>query len=349
MRCGYAGACARFLDVMNSQRLLGAILWLIASSAVAVEPAPTSHEPLGIAMEGYDYPHTVKFFDLKIEGQDLRMAFMDVRPNGSEKGVVVLFHGKNFFGAYWKETIAVLTKSGYRVIVPDQIGFGKSSKPDIHYSFHLLAENTKRLLDSIGIRQATVVGHSMGGMVATRFALMYPEFTTRLVLEDPIGLEDYREKAPYVSTEKLYEAQLAQTEEKITGYMRAYYANPKPEYDEYARVQVCQMASGEYRRLAWSAALTMQMIYEQPVVHEFALVKPSTLLVIGQQDRTAIGKDRVAPEVAATMGNYPELGRKVAKQIPNAKLVEIGQCGHIPHFEQPEKWHRALLEFLRGS
>jgi pimeloyl-ACP methyl ester carboxylesterase len=334
---------------MNSRRLLGAILWVIASCAVAAEPTPASREPLGIAMEGYDYPYPVKYFDLKIEGQDLRMAFMDVRPSGEEKGVVVLFHGKNFFGAYWKETIAVLTKADYRVIVPDQIGFGKSSKPDIHYSFHLLAENTRRLLDSLGVRQAAVVGHSMGGMVATRFALMYPEFTTQLVLEDPIGLEDYKEKAPYVSTEKLYEAQLAQTEEKITGYMRAYYANPKPEYDEYARVQVRQMASGEYPRLAWSAALTTQMIYEQPVAHEFALVKPPTLLVIGQQDRTAIGKDRVAPEVAATMGNYPELGRKVAKQIPHAKLVEIDQCGHIPHFEQPEKWHRALLEFFRGK
>src|SRR5450759_1850271 len=306
---------------MNSRRLLGAILWVIASCAVAAEPTPASREPLGIAMEGYDYPYPVKYFDLKIEGQDLRMAFMDVRPNGEEKGVVVLFHGKNFFGAYWKETIAVLTKADYRVIVPDQIGFGKSSKPDIHYSFHLLAENTRRLLDSLGVRQAAVVGHSMGGMVATRFALMYPEFTTQLVLEDPIGLEDYKEKAPYVSTEKLYEAQLAQTEEKITGYMRAYYANPKPEYDEYARVQVRQMASGEYPRLAWSAALTTQMIYEQPVAHEFALVKPPTLLVIGQQDRTAIGKDRVAPEVAATMGNYPELGRKVAKQIRHARLV----------------------------
>jgi pimeloyl-ACP methyl ester carboxylesterase len=334
---------------MSLRRLLGTILWLVAASAVAAEPAPALREPLGIAMEGYDYPYPVKYFDLKIEGQDLRMAFMEVRPSGEEKGVVVLFHGKNFFGAYWKDTTAVLVKAGYRVILPDQIGFGKSSKPDIHYSFHLLAENTKRLLDSLDIKQAAVVGHSMGGMVATRFALMYPQFTTKLVLEDPIGLEDYKEKAPYVSTEKLYEAQLAQTEEKITAYMRAYYVNPKPEYDEYARVQVRQLASGEYRRLAWSAALTTQMIYEQPVAQEFALVKPPTLLVIGQQDRTAIGKDRVTPDVAATMGNYPELGRKVAKEIPSAKLVEIDQCGHIPHFEQPEKWHRALLEFLEAK
>jgi pimeloyl-ACP methyl ester carboxylesterase len=49
------------------------------------------------------------------------------------------------------------------------------------------------------------------------------------------------------------------------------------------------------------------------------------------------------------MGNYPELGRKVAEEIPNSKLVEIEQCGHIPHFEQPDKWSRALLEFLESK
>ena len=150
-------------------------------------------------------------------------------------------------------------------------------------------------------------------------------------------------------TEKLYEQQLAQTEEQLRKYQRAYYVNPKPVYDEYVQVQVRQMASGEWPRLALSAALTSQMIYEQPVCYEFALLKPPTLLVIGQSDRTAIGKDRVSPEVAATMGNYPELGRKVAKEIPNAKLVEIQNCGHIPHFEAPEKFHAALLEFLSGK
>lgn len=302
-------------------------------------------------MEGYEYPYPVKFFPLTIEGQDLRMAYMDVPPanSGTDHGVVVLLHGKNFFGAYWKETIAVLSKAGYRVIVPDEIGFGKSAKPDVHYSFQLLAENTRKLLDSLGIKEAAVVGHSMGGMLATRFALMYPDFTTRLVLEDPIGLEDYKEKTPYLSTEKLYQAQLAQTGEKLTKYVRAYFARPKPEYDEYAQVMAREMLSGEYPRLAWSAALTSQMIYEQPVCHEFALVRPQTLLVVGREDRTAPGKDRVAPEVAATLGNYPELGKRVAQEIPHCRLLELEDCGHIPHFEQPAKFHAALLDFLGAA
>ena len=305
-------------------------------------------EPLGIAMENYDYPYPVHYFPLKIDGQDLKMTYMDVVPTADKpsRGAVVLLHGKNFFGAYWKNTIAVLHEAGFRVIVPDQIGFGKSPKPDIHYSFPLLASNTHDLLLSLGIDHAAVVGHSMGGMVATRFALMYPNFTTRLVLEDPIGLEDYQEKVPYVPIQKLYEDQLAMTEDAARNYQKQYYAEWKPEYDVYVQVQVRWMLSGEYPRLAWSAALTTQMIFEQPVCHEFQRLKPPTLLVIGQSDRTAVGKDLVSKEVAATMGNYPELGKQVAALIPNAKLVPIENCGHIPHLEAPAKFHTALLNFL---
>ena len=112
---------------------------------------------LGIGLEGYDYPYKVEFLPLTIEGQDVRMAYMDVpsdeEPNGK---TVLLLHGKNFFGSYWKDTIRFLTGKGFRVIVPDQLGFGKSSKPNIHYSFHLLAANTKKLMDSLEIKQVVV-------------------------------------------------------------------------------------------------------------------------------------------------------------------------------------------------
>lgn len=323
--------------------MLGAML----SATLPSPAADETSQPLGLAMENYQYPHPVSYFPLRIEGQDLRMAYMDVPTTAiTPLGTVVLFHGKNFFGAYWKNTIAALTNAGFRVIVPDQIGFGKSSKPDIHYSFHLLAKNTRDLLTSRAVTRAAVVGHSMGGMVATRFALMYPDVSTHLVLENPIGLEDYKEKAPYVPTERLYQGLLTQTVDALRGYQKRYYVTWKPEYEEYVQVQARWMLGGEYPRLAWNAALTTQMIYEQPVSHEFGLLKVPTLLVLGQADRTAIGKDRVAPDVAATMGNYPELGKKVAAQIPGAKLVELSEVGHIPHFELPERFHTELTTFL---
>ena len=245
-------------------------------------------------MEGYPYPYPVSFLPLTIEGQDLRMAYMDVAPARQPNGrSVVLLHGKNFFGAYWKETIDVLSKNGYRVVVPDQLGFGKSARPDIHYSFHLFAANTKKLLDTLGIGQAAIVGHSMGGMVATRFALLYPDMVNALVLENPIGLEDYRELVPYISLEEAYQSELKATEEGIRNYIRGYFVTWKPEYDEYADVAIRMRKSSKYPHSALSSALTYQMIYEQPVCHEFPNIKVRTLLIIGQSDRTVVGKARM--------------------------------------------------------
>lgn len=304
-------------------------------------------QPLSICLEDYEYPYQVNFLDLNLEGQDLKMAYMDVMPQGRVNGkIVILLHGKNFPGSYWKDTIQVLSKSGFRVVVPDQIGFGKSSKPNIHYSFHLMAANTKKLLDSLGIKEVAVVGHSMGGMLATRFALMYPETATRLVLEDPIGLEDYRVFVPYAPLEALYATELKANEESIRNYHRKYYVQWKPEYDEYVKMATRQRLSGEYPRLALSSALTYLMIYEQPVCHEFPQVKAKTLLIIGQSDRTVVGKARVPQELLSQVGQYPALGKKTARLIPHATLVEIPNVGHVPHFEAPERFHQELLSFL---
>lgn len=314
---------------------------------VSLVRAQSDSRALGIAMEGYEYPHQVHFLSFTVSGQDVRMGYMDLSPSGEGNGrVAVLFHGKNFFGAYWEDTIAALRQAGYRVIVPDQIGFGKSSKPEIPYSLHRMGRHTRMLLDSLGVETAAAVGHSMGGMVASRFALMFPERTTHLVLENPIGLEDYREKVPYVPTDEIYQSVLAATEEGIRQYQKDYYVEWKPEYETYVQVHYRWTLSGEYPRLARVSALTAQMIYEQPVVHEFPLVEVPALLVIGQEDRTALGKGRVSEEVRQTLGQYPELGREAANAIPEARLVSLEDVGHIPHFEAPDRFHEVLLEFL---
>ena len=318
-------------------------MMLCFSTAVKAE----EFKPLSITMEGYDYPYQVELLPLVIEGQDVRMGYMDVHPAGKDIGrAVLLLHGKNFFGAYWKDTIGILIRNGYRVIVPDQLGFGKSSKPNIHYSFHLLAANTKKLLDILGIREVAVIGHSMGGMLATRFVLMYPEMVTHLILENPIGLEDYRSIVPYAFLEQLYQNEITATEEGIRNYHKSYYVQWKPEYEEYVTVAVRMKASGEYPRFVMSSALTYQMIYEQPVCHEFSNIKTKTLLVIGQSDRTVVGKSRVNKELLVSVGQYPELGKKTAKLIRGSSLLELPNVGHIPHFEAKERFHQEVLSFL---
>lgn len=314
--------------------------------------APEYTEALGIAMESYEYPFPVNYFPLKIEGEDVRMAYMDVAPDeGEASGTVVLFHGKNFYSSYWEDTAKALSGAGYRVIMPDQIGFGKSSKPYIQYSFDLLSSNTLALLDHLEVGNFAAVGHSMGGMVAARVALNYPDRVEKLVLENPIGLEDYRFKVPPLSTEQVYKGELNNTDTgKIRAFLQGYVVDWKPEvFERYVEVRKRISLSGEYPRWAMAAALTYQMVYQQPVVHEFPLIKAPALLVIGQQDRTTLGRGFVTPEVLETLGNYPELGRAAARAIPDSRLVELDNVDHIPHLEVPELYHSLLIDFLHGK
>ncbi len=325
------------------------LLLALAAPTKAQNAAPTEYvKPLGIAMEEWDYPFPVRFFAFDIEGEPVRMAYMDIAPAGTGNGRnVVLMHGKNFYAEYWTNTIRALSTAGYRVIVPDQIGFGKSSKPDIAYSFDLLAEHTANLLDHLGVQSAAVVGHSMGGMLAVRFARNYPQRTSHLVLENPIGLEVYRFKVPPQRTQAVYEGELKNTDaSKIRAFLQKYFVAWRPEYERFVEVRSRIANSGEYPRWAKSAALTYQMIYQQPVRHEFSLINRPTLLVIGQEDRTTLGRGFVSEEVLQTLGQYPQLGRAAARDIPGSKLVELPGVGHIPHLEAPLQFHQALLEFL---
>ena len=141
-----------------------------APPAQPAMPTYAAAEPLGASMEGWAYPYPVQMFQFELEGRLVRMAYMDVKPAQPNGRTVVLFHGKNFGGDYWAGTIRALSDKGYRVIAPDQIGFGRSSKPEIRYSFAMLSDNTLRLLDHLKVARVAVVADSMGGAGCARGA-----------------------------------------------------------------------------------------------------------------------------------------------------------------------------------
>lgn len=302
-------------------------------------------DTLSITLENVKYPYPVKYLNIQTEGQDLRMAYMDVAPTVTANGrTVMLFHGKNFGGYYWSSVIKALTNGGFRVVVPDQIGFGKSSKAFIHYSFHQMAAWNKQLLDTLGVQKASILGHSMGGMLATRFALLFPERTEKLLLENPIGLEDYRTFIPYITTEQQYRTELKATAESIKKYYQSsYFTVWKPEYDELVRIAAGVTFSADFPRWAKVAAMTFTMIYEQPVVDEFVNIRVPTILFIGKEDRTIVGKGLLSTDQQALYGQYKMLSKKTAAKIYGAKLIEFDGVGHIPHIENPTEFLIALM------
>ena len=303
-----------------------------------------------LRLENIDYPFPVKEISLKIQGQDLKMAYMDLQPKNPNGKTVVLLHGKNFMSAYWEKTASDLAAAGFRVIMPDQIGFGKSSKPtNIQYTFQLLAQNTKAILDELEITKTSVLGHSMGGMLAARFALMYPEMTEKLILENPLGLEDWKTVVPYQSVDAWYRREISQHYTQMKAYqLKSYYDNKwKPEYDKWLNIAAGWTLNKDYAVIAKCSALTYDMIFTQPVVYEFGNIKAPTLLIIGQRDRTALGKEYAPLLKQDQLGNYPRLGKETAKKINNATLAAIEDVGHLPHIEAYEKFITPLLEFLK--
>ncbi|MGO9953872.1 MAG: alpha/beta fold hydrolase [Dissulfurispiraceae bacterium] len=303
-------------------------------------------------LEGYSYPFEVKSFFFSSQGQTLRMAYMDVVPKKANGQTVLLLHGKNFCSAYWEPTIRALVSRGYRAIAPDQIGFGKSSKPEyFQFIFQELATDTRALLDSLHIAKVSLVGHSIGGMLATRFALMFPDRVERLVLVDPIGLEDWKRMIPYKSIDELYANELKSSPDTVRDYMKKNYfgGNWKPEYESLVDIQAGWIRGPDWPRMARLAALTTDMAFTQPVLYEFGDLKMPVLLIVGQKDSTALGKAWAPAGVKDIIGNYRELGRRTKAAIPDCRLVEIEGAGHLPQVERFDAYWQAVEGFLEGK
>jgi pimeloyl-ACP methyl ester carboxylesterase len=237
----------------------------------------------------------------------------------------------NFFGEYWSGTIDVLRRAGFRVVVPDQVGFGRSSKVVMPYTFSDMAANTRRLLESIGAPKAVVVGHSMGGMLAARFALLFPDVTERLVLYNQIGLTDARLARPPASVDAAYKGLLNQTYDAVYRNLARYFpGGMKPEYERYVKIQYGWSLSGNWPTAAMVRALAQSMVYNDPVVYDWQHIKVRTL---------QLGGDKDGPDFA-TRAKY------VCDTIPDCELTLLSGLGHVPHLEAPERFHEALLGFL---
>jgi pimeloyl-ACP methyl ester carboxylesterase len=189
----------------------------------------------------------------------------------------------------------------------------------------------------------------MGGMLAMRYVISFPGETSGLVLVNPIGLEDWKAKGvPFSPVDQLYENEQKTSYDTVKQYQQStYYGGEwKPEYDRWVNMLVGMYRGAGGRLVAWDQALTSDMIFTQPVVYELELISVPTLLLIGLKDTTAIGKDRAAPEIAKTLGNYPDLSWEAQQRIKNATLVSFPELGHAPHLQDAETFNKALIDQL---
>src|SRR6201998_1586147 len=331
-------------SVFSAVAVSAALLSSLAPALAADAP----REPYGIALEGFAYPYPVSFLPVVNDGEELRMAYMDVKlvqPNGR---TAVLLHGRNIRQSYWAPVIKVLSGAGYRVVVPDQFGFGKSSKPQGDLHFDNLARNTIALLDHLQIAKADIVAHSMGGMLAVRIARAYPDRVNHLVLTAPIGLEDYRLYVPPVPTEKIIE-----TEDRLTaeGYRKQLENNyslklPPDQVTPFIDSRFNIKGSPDYPRWLRAFVSSGQMLHREPVVPEIPPFSQPTLFIMGADDHNAPGRPNAPEALRPKMGHNADLAKTLAKLMPNARSEVIADTGHLVFLEARQKDDELMLGFL---
>jgi len=303
------------------------------SQAAPPQSPPVDWGPVSINLEEFEYPHPVHYMNFRIYNQDVRIAYMDVAPTGPVNGRTVIFHhGGLYYGWYWKEQIKALSNEGYRVIVKDRLGWGKSSKPVIPYSISLWASNTARLMDHLDIEQAALVGHSIGGQMVTRFAFLYPERITHLVTVNQVGLTDrragrgFRPLTGEVDTDPDMQAFYA----SLLGWAHENYSQWQPEFLDHMRIRYGQRLSGDWPRMAYVSSLTGHMRAMDTVVNDRQHIQTRTLILGGEDDYPT----------------FAEEARHAAGVFPNGEVFLIPGIGHNPHEEVPEIVNAELIRFL---
>ena len=307
----------------------------LGQSASPPDTPPAHWGPVSINLEDVPYPYPVQFLERELYGQQVRIAYMDVAPAGAPNGqTIVLLHGGSYYGWYWEDTIEAIRTAGFRVVVKDRLGWGRSSKPLLPYSMNLHAANTKALLDHLGIARAAVAGHSMGGQMASRFAFLYPETTTHLVMVNAIGLTDSKQGRAWreptganltASRQQVYESNLATEVRRVVEW--------EPEFLEHVRIRYGMTLSGEWPRLATVRAMAGNARSIDTIVHDWPQMATKTLVIGGAEDGP----------------NFPEIARNAAEAFKNAELVLIPNVGHNPHLEAPEILNRELIRFLSSD
>ena len=296
--------------------------------------APAHWGAVSANFEEIPYPYPVHFLELNRFQQDIRMAYMDVPPSGRENGQTVFIqHGMNFYSEAYTPTIKALSAAGFRVIAVDRIGYGKSTKPILPYSFNFVAANMKSLLDELEIDEVAIVGHSMGGMTVSRFAMVYPDITTHVVMVNQIGLTDQRQSRSW--RDPFAGGGTTTYQSILRGHQNYFPLRWPPEHLEFVRRQFGQTMSGEWNRVAQVRRLQGQMLYDDPVVYDWQHIETKALVIGGEED--------------GLVDDFPTLAHNVNNELQNSTILLYPGVGHAPQIEIPDLFHADLIRFLKSD
>jgi pimeloyl-ACP methyl ester carboxylesterase len=298
-------------SMLNSARLL-LITLLLLSAGVMAFATQANASPANASQAGAPVAKEVLVFGQKIQYVEA----------GSGPAVILL-HGLGGSWQSWHLNIGPLAQK-FRVIVPDQIGFGKSDKPMVNYRIRTYVDFLDEFCKELKIERATLIGNSMGGWIAAMFTAAFPDRVDKLVLVDAAGYAPPRD-----FDTRVFFGLNPTTKEEMKVLLSKVFYNKALQTDMAIKQSIAA-------RLAAGDGYTINSITESIIRGEDFLddsvktIKRPTLIVWGRED----GLVSLAE------------GQRFNKDIAGSKLVVFDQCGHVPNIEKSMEFNAALVSFL---
>jgi pimeloyl-ACP methyl ester carboxylesterase len=272
---------------------------------------------------------------------DLDIAYVDV----GHGPLVVLIHGLGEHLGYWSENLPGLVEGGARVIALDLPGFGRSSKPDGDYGIAWEAAAVRGLLDAVAPNESAVlVGHSMGGQIAARFALAWPERVRALVLVAPAGIERFEAgEAAWIERNTSAKALRDQDDDALRAHFHRNVFHRWNDAAERHLVDRMRLRSApDFDRYLHAVVRMVHAMLDEPVASELPNLKPPVTVLFGDQDH-------LIPNPLVHGGTTADVAAEAQRLMPGARVELLPDVGHMIQIEAPERTNRAILDAVRSA
>jgi pimeloyl-ACP methyl ester carboxylesterase len=261
---------------------------------------------------------------------------VDIYYEATGRGTPLLFLSETACdGAVWNIYQTAEFSRDHCVVTFDYRGTGLSSKPSAKLSTDMFAADAAAVLDHLGLEDAVVCGHSMGGRVAQLLALDYPRKVTKLILASSGAAHPGERGIPLRIAKEMVEwgyPKYVRDHTIVVGWTEIYARNHMPEIEKYLQVRMANLCPVEFY---FRHVLARQ---EHDTSARLKDIRVPTLILVGDDDHFVVSdlSHRSGADI-------------LAKGIPNAKLVVLPGERHSYFFTEPQKVHGIIREFLKES
>lgn len=278
----------------------------------------------------------------------VRLAYVDsakagVVPADPEATPLVFVHGLSSYMGFWEYQVPHFQEQR-RVLALDLPGYGASGRPDAPYTPPWYAEVLAAWMDEVGLEQAIIVGHSMGGQVALTFALTHPERLDGLVLSAPAGFERFSHGAQDWMKRYWHEGRAleAREQELRATFTQLVFNRADDGVERLLRERVQLGRSPAFQGTSVAVSRSIAGMVDYPVFDRLEEIGTPTLIVFGTHDR-------MIPNPVFTGGRTRAIAEAGHRAIAGSQLVLLPGAGHTVHHDDPDGFNEAVDWFLAGA